>query len=162
MGIYGRNIAARPQAIRTYLFNDEWHTVPSEEFNAIERSGRSNWEAYAHEDPPAPLVHGALNTMFDRPGQTEPGSSPVYRELRGTAEVDDFVEAWLDRQELNRTDDRWTQKDRDKVWRMRQRGNAWWHIAGSLKRTEIAVKHMYRIEGKERGIVVNTRNFVIK
>lgn len=70
-----------------YTLNGHQHYVSSDEVDAIERSGRSEWRNYAvnatvYPDP----IHGAWKHLNDRPGATMP--------IKGLEELDKGFSHW--------------------------------------------------------------------
>ena len=64
-----------------YFFNDKVHALSAEEFDAIERSGRSSWEQYADVPSVWPgEVTPFLELCHARPGKCEVGERPAERE----------------------------------------------------------------------------------
>lgn len=124
---------------RGYLFDKVWHVMSQDEWDAIERSGKSSHETY--RDFPthyAEPIHGAIHHMHDRPGKTEPGTRPVH-------EVS--VDYRSDYDHIGRP---WKHRDDTYLMRMRGKGFAWWHIANELRRSVSATMARYRKLDDER------------
>jgi hypothetical protein len=71
-------IGKAPKGLLTYLFNDRWHKVSDEEFDAIAISGKGTWQEYAEVATEWPCVQIPVGPLMDgRCGATIPGESPV-------------------------------------------------------------------------------------
>lgn len=62
----------------TYDFNGQKHTIMDDELDVVALSGKSNFTAYAHEDPPEPnpFILEKVLMMYFRPGKIEEGERP--------------------------------------------------------------------------------------
>ena len=118
---------------RGYLFDKVWNVVSQEEWDAIERSGKSSHETY--RDFPtryAEPVHGAIHHMIDRPGKTEPGTRPVQ---------ENYVHPY---KATDHTGNYWNHRDDEYLYRMRTKGYAYWYISDALRRPESAIRARFR------------------
>ena len=124
---------------RVYDFNGKRHMVSEDEWDAIHRSGKPHsYDSYS-SDPTLPeVVHGAIHLMHERPGATLPGGSPAY------------FQAVSMRIRKNLHSELWKRTDVNKLVRARDVGYAWWHIARSLGRHEMACRLKYYEEMKLR------------
>ena len=133
---------------RSYKFNGVWHTVSQSEYDAILRSGPPHrFDSYS-SDPTMPrMVRGAIWCMANRPGQTEPGASPIYEDYS----TDMARLRRLAGSKYKRSYTAWTFADDVMLMSLRNHrmggGYAWWQIAEKMKRSEGACKmRMKQIE----------------
>ena len=119
-------------ACRGYLFDKVWHVVSQEEWDAIERSGKSTLEDYMEPRKYPEPVHGAIHLMIDRPGKTEPGTSPVQ---------ENYVHPY---KATDHTGNIWNHTHDEYLYRMRTKGYAFWYISDALRRPESAIRARFR------------------
>ena len=77
-------------------------------------------------------VHGAIHLMIDRPGKTEPGTSPVQ---------ENYVHPY---KATDHTGNIWNHTHDEYLYRMRTKGYAFWYISDALRRPESAIRARFR------------------
>ncbi len=124
-----------------YKFMDQWHAITQKEYDAIERSGKSNWEEYRFEeieDEFHPTYKEKSIEMYFRPGKTIPTNERVIDPITPNA---------------GRA---WGWNDVDMLLFLRSKGHSWDDIAETLGRTISGVQRQHDLHKHRIHIAFNT------